>query len=553
MRWRLSIITLLLASPVFAQGTAANPFAADEALLRGSKLPVKGADLLQTIRDRTPSPDITAKFQHLAARLKTASYGERLRATAELIKMGPVVRPLLENHLLEIRLDPETTARLRHVLEQFPADKDHAIVCAAARLIARDKPADSLPALFDFIPYATNETVRQETQRAIDVAAVVDKKPAPLVLAALKDADPARSAAAAEALVRNLGPAANAEIAALLKKPHPLVRYQLGLALVEKNDKAGLPLLIHTLADGHADRVDHAVELLYRAAGENAPVNVYRGKASAAEFSAAWLKWHQKHAASLDLAKALARNELGFTIISCTGLKVNTKNKIFELGADKTTVRWEFDGPRYPLDVQVVGPNRVLMAEYFDRRVTERDFKGNILWHVNVNMPIACQRLPNGNTFIAARSSLQIVDRDGVSLFNWPGPGASISAAYRLPNGQIALVTTGGRCQLLDAEGRELKSFALGPIYTLGGNIEVLPNGRILAPLYTQNCIAEFGWDGAKHWTALINRPISVSRLPNGNTLVTCSLDYRVVELDPAGKEVWSQRTEGRPFRARRR
>jgi hypothetical protein len=34
---------------------------------------------------------------------------------------------------------------------------------------------------------------------------------------------------------------------------------------------------------------------------------------------------------------------------------------------------------------------------------------------------------------------------------------------------------------------------------------------------------------------------------------VTCSIDYRVVEIDRDGKEVWSYQTDGRPFRARRR
>ena len=41
--------------------------------------------------------------------------------------------------------------------------------------------------------------------------------------------------------------------------------------------------------------------------------------------------------------------------------------------------------------------------------------------------------------------------------------------------------------------------------------------------------------------------------LYNGNTLVTCTFDSRIVEIDSGGAEVWTQATDGRPYRARRR
>jgi hypothetical protein len=381
---------------------------------------------------------------------------------------------------------------------------------------------------------------------------MIDEQPAPQILAALKDAEPARRAAAGEALVRHLGSAAKAQIEPLLQDENALIRYQLGLALVEKHDKTGLPLLIRSITNASTERAEFALEMLYRAAGDHAPDEPYAGKANAVAFTAAWMKWHDQHHATLDLAKQLNKKELGYTVITATALKANTKNKVFEVGPDNA-IRWEFEGPRYPLDVQILARNRLLLAEYFDRRVTERDFKGNILKQFPAINPIGCQRLPNGNTFIVTRQQLQIVNRDGDSVFTWAAQPPSISAAYRLRNGQFAVVTSGGVCQLLDAAGKELKRFQAGYIYSLGGNIEVLPNGRILIPLYTNQCIAEFDWNGNKLWQAPVNRPISVTRLSNGHTLVTCSIDYRVIELDVHGKEVWSYQTDGRPFRAKRR
>ena len=36
--------------------------------------------------------------------------------------------------------------------------------------------------------------------------------------------------------------------------------------------------------------------------------------------------------------------------------------------------------------------------------VSERDLQGKIVWERQVDLPVACQRLPGGQTFIATRS-----------------------------------------------------------------------------------------------------------------------------------------------------
>jgi len=94
--------------------------------------------------------------------------------------------------------------------------------------------------------------------------------------------------------------------------------------------------------------------------------------------------------------------EAGHVVLTCSGTGVKNA-KIFELGPDKEVV-WQIDGLRYPVDVQVLGKNRVLIAEYLGRRVTERDLKGTSLDRA-VPLPIACQRLPGGLTLLRAASS----------------------------------------------------------------------------------------------------------------------------------------------------
>jgi hypothetical protein len=129
-----------------------------------------------------------------------------------------------------------------------------------------------------------------------------------------------------------------------------------------------------------------------------------------------------------------------------------------------------------------------------------------------------------------------------------------ILSAQRSRNGQIAVAFTTGLCQLLDSQGKELKQFKAGPLIgLLGANIELLPNGHVLLPIYSQQLVAEFDWSGKRVWQANVPRPLSVSRLANGNTLVTTSITpYRIIEIDRSGQEVWSYNVEGRAVRARR-
>jgi hypothetical protein len=205
------------------------------------------------------------------------------------------------------------------------------------------------------------------------------------------------------------------------------------------------------------------------------------------------------------------------------------------------------------MDAQVIGPDRVLIAEYLARQVTERDFKGNVLWQHQVDLPIACQRLPDGRTFIATRRQLLIVDRQGKEVFTYSHPNTTISAARMLPGGHFALLGSGGVYERLDASGKTVKTFTVGSIYPVGGNLDVLPNGRILVPQYRDNKVVEYSADGQAVWSVAAPLPISAVRLPNGNTLVVCMQQQRVVELTHDGREVWSYQTDGRPWRARRR
>jgi hypothetical protein len=223
-----------------------------------------------------------------------------------------------------------------------------------------------------------------------------------------------------------------------------------------------------------------------------------------------------------------------------------------EIDRDGKTL-WQFEGVQYPIDAQVVGPDRVLVAEYNLRRVTERDFKGNVLWQKQLaatQYPLAVQRLPGGNTFIVTQQHLLEIDRDGRETFTYDRPKRDIMAGAKLRDGQYVCATRTGQCIHVDGEGREVKSFPTGPLALTGTNIDGLPNGRVLVP---QPKVVEYDFDGRALWEVKVANPTSVMRLPNGNTLVGSMYHMKIVELDRAGKVVRQMQSEGQLKRVRQR
>jgi len=268
----------------------------------------------------------------------------------------------------------------------------------------------------------------------------------------------------------------------------------------------------------------------------------------------AWNAWWQANKLAVDLAKVdPAAGQLGHTLI--IQFFKNSENgkaaggSVFALNTNKK-ILWQIDGLSYPLDAQVVGKDRVLIAESLGRRVTERDFKGKILWEKQVDMPIGCQRLPDGKTFIATRNQLLTVDRNGKAVFTYLHQGTSIISARRMRNGHMILVSSGGMLDRLDPKGRLVKSFQVSLLH--GVEIDVLAGGNVLVPQTKQNRVVEFDPEGKAVWQIAVQKPTSVAKLPNGHILVV-TLGGSVLELTREGRQVWSYKAGGRVWRAWKR
>lgn len=552
MRCSLVLCWLACSSGALAQTPAEELKAqriADEQTLTAAGIKVDGPGLLKFFRDRTLLPEEQARLNRLIDQLGHRSYAVREKAGLQLRRAGRLALPLLEAALKST--DQEVVRRADLILREITLNTDAPLVQAAARRIADLKPDQAAETLLEYLPFASCTEVQEEVRNALSAVALRQGQPLPAVVAALQSRYAVCRLAAGEALARNKISEHREAVHALLADPDLHVRLHLAQVLVQAQDRRGIQALIDLLAILPVEDAWQAEETLRQLAGEKSPL-ASLGVNQQKEVHGHWLKWWKEHGKDLDLAKlAEMPRQLGYTLVTMMSTK-GSAGTVMEIGPDKK-IRWQINGISYPLDAQIVGNDRVLVTEYLQRRVTERDFQGNILWSYSVNLPIGAQRISHGRTFIATRNQLLILDRTNKEVWTHHLQVGTISAARWLPNGQMIVVNSAGMVYRLDSTGKQLSSFQAGRVYTLGGNIDVLPNGRILIPMYQVNKVAEYTPDGKVTWEANVQWPTSVVRLANGNVLVSCMQQQRIVELNRNGQEVWSFNTDGRPWRARRR
>ncbi len=532
--------------------------AADEAVLKAAAVKNDDASLLGFFKRRT-LPDIDrGQVDKLIRQLGSESYRLREQALTDLINRGPAAVRILREAIKES--DLETVRRLEKCLAVIQ-ERDVApdVVPAAVRLLAAHEAVGAVDAMLAYIPYAESDAALDETRSLLAQLSKKDTKAHALLVAHLGDALVLRRAAAAEALCQSGTAEEKAQARKLLADADAHVRMRVASAFIHAGDKDAVPILIDTLPRLAMTQAWQAEDLLCRLANGHAPPGVALGtdEAGRSKSRAAWLSWWQAHAAKIDLAKLPSRQmRLGYTLVVLLDM-----GRVMELGPDNQ-VRWQVDNLNYPLDVQYLPEGRVLVAEYYASRVSERDLKGNIVWERQASGPLVAQRLPGGNTFIATENLVQEIDRSGKTAFSFTiDDGDRIMKAVKLPGGDVAclvadlLGTRAARVVRYDTTGKELRSYKveLGARLS-GGRIYMEPDGHVLIPHHAEDKVIEYDGDGKAVWEVAVEKPVAAMRLPNGNVLVTTMLPQRgAVEFDRDGHEVWSYRSTTRVTRALRR
>jgi HEAT repeat protein len=523
--------------------------AADEQLLKAAKVATDGPGLLDFFRERTLTGANRARVVALVQKLGNPNYRTREQASTDLVSLGSIAVPLLK----EAAKDPdlEVSRRAERCLDQIDTGPGAQLAAAAARVVTRRKPAGAAEVLLNYLPDAPDETVADEVRTTLAAVAVTGGKPDAALVQALDDRLAVKRAAAAEALCRAGAAGQQTALQRLLKDPDRAVRLRVALALGLARDKTAIPVLIALLGELPREQGWQAEDFLLRVAGDHPPEVAAAGADDRVQRREAWEGWWRQHGEKVNLATLDATPQLlGLTMIA--QWDEGQVGRVVELGPDGK-LRREVTNIPWPIDFHLLPGNKLLLSEYYINKVTERNFKGEQLWEKTVSQnPLAAQRLPNGNTFIVMRGQLLEVDRQGKDVVTLNQAAQDVVSAIKVRSGQIYLVTMGGQFKRLDAAGKELKSFPVGPVHSYAA-IDVLPSGRVLVPQYNNNKVVEYDTEGKAVWEGTVQQPTAPVRLPNGHTLVACRDAQRVVELDRSGKQIWEYKATTYPWRVRRR
>jgi hypothetical protein len=541
--WYLAVV--ILASSTFA--TPGQSPSDDERTLHDAGLSADGRSLLALVRKHTLTAETRGKIDGLIARLGADSFIERENASKELFALGRVTLPQLQE--ASKHEDPEIARRAKLSIERIEQTPAHHLPVAVLRLLAVRKPAGTVEALLDYVPYAEDETRTDEVRKALTTLALRDGKADPILLHALSAGQLPVRVMAIQALAKGGGIEGRAAVRKLLDDTSPTIRLRVALALAGAKEREAIPVLIDLLAVLPEEQCGEIESTLYQLAGDSAPkASTDMEPAEKKKCRDAWAAWWKANAARVDLGRLQERPWYGYTLI-CE----NFKNRVYEIDR-RGKERWSIDNVQNPVDAIVLPGNRVLIAECRANRVTERDFKGNILWQKQVPMPINVQRLPNGNTFIATyQGAIREVDRAGKEIYVTKNIPGNLQSAYRLRSGSLLYLTQEGECGVVDTSGKRLKNFDIPHIRSDVGSVDLSPNGRILVAQHQRNKVVEYDAEGKKLLEVDAPQGATATGLPNGHILVASFQSQRAYELDRAGKIVWEHKNAGHVYRVRRR
>ncbi len=572
---KLHVVWLLLATAFLNVGNAsgqqlprADPpqtpnsrqtkIAADEKILRDAGIGTDGKSLLQFFRDRTMTPEREAELRRLVNQLNSRRYVTRVRATEKLAKGNTLTLRFLQQTLEKEELEVQN--RIKRCIEKIQSKPHIQQTQAAARLLAIQRPPKSDTILLDYLPYAQWDETSTELLDALKAVSISNQQASTIsenILTATKNSHPLRRFAAVYVL-KHASSKYKTYLYRLQNDSDINVKYHAAEALLYHSDKKGVPTLIQLLSDGPLSIARQAEEILIVLNGDELPLHYIKEDQETRRLvQQHWTNWWKSEENDIQLAKTKLKAYLSFQqlgwVVTCEISRIGDYAGQVVAYDLQGKVRWTIDNLRSPTDFQLLGRHRVLVAEHWAKRVTERNRKGDILWQYDTpTHAVSCQRLRNGNTLIACQTEVAIVTRDKKKVFshshsNW------IYHAEQARDGHIVYIDNKGQVTELNDKGKVVVQFR--PDHANGAwswsSVTKLKKDRYLITYSGTHKVVEANAKGKVLWTCDVPNTTWASRLRNGTTWA-CEVDNRAIRLvDREGKQIKRWQLKGRPFSVR--
>ncbi len=410
------------------------------------------------------------------------------------------------------------------------------ITPALVRLITLVRPANAIETILAYIPSCHDENIQELLGECLALYLIDQSTITPSLVAASTSGIEETRTFAGRVLAKSSNVEAQKICATLLSDPSTRVRFEIARELIKNQNKAAIPVLIELMTKVSGEKADAIDQFLRAIAKDKSPESKSDSKADAA----AWNIWWQKEGGQLTLVPGTKNQEIlkNFLVVESFNQEKKSGRVLLVNPAGK--ILWEIANLSNPTDATLLPNNKILITEQGANRVTERDTKGNISWEKSASNPFLCQRLSNGNTFIASRNKIIETNRAGNEIFSFNYPNETILAACKTRTNEYALLTYNGAFLKLDSKGNEVSKSRIPFPTNFGINGGAIThNDRVLVSIPTVNKIMEFDFNGQSTWESTITMPGIPTKLSNGNVVAPSLNGSKIVEIRTDGKIIY--------------
>ena len=195
-------------------------------------------------------------------------------------------------------------------------------------------------------------------------------------------------------------------------------------------------------------------------------------------------------------------------------------------------------------------------ADYTQGKVLAVSKDGKVEWEYPAPNCTDLSVMPNGNLLFTTGHGAKEVTRAKEVVFDYQSK-SEVFACQRLPDGNTFVAEcSAGRLLVVSPKGEIVRELRLLPAGKDGGHLymrlaRVLADGHFLVAHYGDQVVKEYDATGqVVREIPAMGGPFQAIRLSNGNTVVSCGDrpgGSRVFEVDPHGRTVWQVQGEEVP------